>query len=94
MAKLLKAVNNHLVVIPLPKEAKTKGGLFVPETAVNEPQITAKVLSVGKDATDEIKEGDIIYIHQRAGMDIMSEGVIYKIVKSDEVYCTVQEGGE
>ena len=92
MAKVLKAVNNHLVVLPLPKSEKTEGGLYVPETAINEPQITAKVLSMGKNSTDEIKVGDIVFIHQRAGMDIMSEGVIYKIVKAEEVYCIVMEG--
>jgi len=91
MAKVLKAVNNHLIVLPLAKDQKTAGGLYVPETAINEPQVTAQVLSVGKDSTDEIKVGDVIFCHERAGMDIMTEGVIYKVVKSDEVYCVVSD---
>lgn len=94
MAKVLKAVNNHLVVVPFKKEDKTAGGIIVPDTAKNEPQITCKVISTGEDVTDEIKVDDIIFCHERAGMDIMTGGVIYKVIKSDEVYCTVKEEGE
>jgi len=94
MAKVLKAVNNHLVVLPLKKEDTTAGGIIVPDTAKNEPQISCQVLSIGNDVTGEVKPGDVIFCHERAGMDIMTKGEIYKVIKSDEVYCVVTEEGE
>jgi len=44
---------------------------------------------MGEDVTKEIKIGDTVSFHQRAGMDVLHEGQILKVIKSDEVYGTV-----
>ena len=83
-------VRDKLVAEIIAEERTTKGGLIVPEIAVHEPQLTCKVISKGEEVTKEINIGDTIFCHQRAGMDIMTEGIILKILKDDEVFAIVK----
>jgi len=87
---LIQAVEDKIVVELLKEENKTKGGLHIPDSAGEQaPQKYGKVLSMGEDVTKEIKIGDTVSFHQRAGMDVLHEGQILKVIKSDEVYGTV-----
>ena len=84
-------VMDKIVVNIVDQDRKTAGGLIVPEIAVNEPQQTCIVVSKGKTTTEEINVGDTLYCHPNAGMAIMVDGVIMKILKDDEVYAVVKE---
>jgi co-chaperonin GroES (HSP10) len=85
MAEFIQGVKDKIICEVLQEEKISDGGIIIPETAQKSPQVTCKVVSVGKDVT-EIVTGDIIYCHQRGGMDMMIKGKIYKILKFDEVY--------
>lgn len=54
----LQPVNRHLVIEPLFSERKTKSGVYLPEdfVAQSDKHITAKVLSVSKDCSTNLKE--------------------------------------
>jgi hypothetical protein len=52
-----------------------------------DPQGYGKVLSLGKDAANkEIKEGDILVFHTRAGMDLIQGKKVLKCLKYEEIY--------
>ena len=83
----ITAVDDKIIAIPIEQERKTPGGLVVPESAGQLPQEAGRVISVGEKVVN-VKEGDVIYYHQRAGQVIMLdyEGQILKVVKYDEIY--------
>lgn len=86
----LQGVKDKVVVEVIKKEQKTEGGLFIPEGFNQLPQGYGKVISVGKEV-DEIKIDDIITFHQRAGMDIIIDSKIYKVLMYSEVFAVVNE---
>lgn len=73
------------------KAGKTRGGLILPDN-VQEPQSYGRVLSAGEIVTDntEIKEGEFLVFHPRAGMDMLLEGRLLKVLKYDELYGILQ----
>ncbi len=78
-----------LVKIAESKE-KTKGGLYIPQTAQEKTQ-TGVVTAVGddKDAI-KVKTGDKIMYDKYAGTSIKIEGVDYLIVKAGDIIAIVE----
>lgn len=68
------------------RATKTASGLVLPESA--DPQGYGKVLSCGDLVTEgtDIKEGDYLVFHPRAGMDIVMDKRILKVLKFEELY--------
>ena len=75
--KTIQAVKDKVIVEVLKQEESTKGGIIVPETVINEPQLYGKVMSVGEDIST-IKPGNILLFHRNGGQDIVE----IKIVKN------------
>ena len=86
----LQGVKDKVVVELIKKEQKTEGGLFIPEGFNQLPQNYGKVLSLGKEV-EELKEGDEVIFHQRAGMDILIDNKVYKVLMYSEVYAIVKK---
>ena len=71
--KELQGVNDKIIVkLIIIKEKKTEGGIILTdETAQNqEPQKYGIVESFGNDIKFDVKRGDILLFHNRAGMDM------------------------
>lgn len=92
MAYLQGVMDKIVVKLLVIKEKKTESGIILTEEVAQkqEPQSYGVVVSYGKDIPFEIKEGDVLLFHNRAGMDIILDKVIYKVLKSDEVYGTLK----
>lgn len=80
---MIKAVSDKILVEHM-KVTKTRGGLHLPDNS-SEPQSYGKVISVG-EKINNISIGDIIVYHPRAGMDLLVEKKLLKILKYDEIY--------
>ena len=80
---MINAIKDKVVVQLLTRE-KTKSGLIIPDS-VQEPQAFCKVITVGSDV-QYITEDDIIVCHMRAGMDVLIDKDLIKVLKEDEVY--------
>jgi len=88
---MIQAVKDKLVIEMIKPSEVTEGGIVIPDTAQQkEPQLRGKVISVGNEVTEEIKPGQTIFCHERAGMDIMVNNVIYKVLADGEVYATYE----
>jgi len=85
---MINAVKDKVVGIVMVRE-KTAGGLIIPSNT-SEPQAFCKVTSVGENVTT-IKVGDIVVCHLRAGMDVVIEREIIKVLKEDEIYGTLTD---
>ncbi len=80
MAVKIQPLGDRVLVKPLEKEEKTKGGIFLPDTAKEKPQ-EGKVLAVGPGKlSDEGKRipmdlavGDIVIFAKYGGTEIKED---------------------
>ncbi|MDP2340499.1 MAG: co-chaperone GroES [Deltaproteobacteria bacterium] len=87
-----RPLNDRVLIKRTESEAKTAGGLFIPETAKEKPQ-EGLVVAVGEGKTLDngtvkkldVKAGDRIFFRKYAGNDITLEGVEHVILREDEV---------
>jgi len=89
----LRPLHDRILVKRLDEsEAKSPGGLFIPDTAKEKPQ-QAKVLAVGTGRiTDDgkvqpmdVKVGDQVVFSKYAGTEVKVEGEELLIIREDDV---------
>jgi len=88
----IKPMNDRILVLRVEEEAKTAGGIIIPDTAKEKPQ-EGKVVSVGsgKMADDgkriplEVKKGDRILFSKYAGTEIKIDGVEHIFMREDDI---------
>ena len=92
----VKPINDRIVVVRLEKEQKTTGGIIIPDTAKEKPQI-GKVVAVGPGKWDdnaqriplEVKEGDRVLFSKYAGTEVKLDGIEHLFMKEDDVLCII-----
>ena len=83
----MKPINDRVVVQPAKAEAKTTGGIIIPDTAKEKPQ-RGKIVAVGpgKDGNKlTVKKGDTVLYGKYSGQEINYEGKDYLIMKEDDI---------
>ena len=90
--KPIAGTQNRLVVEPAAAEAKTAGGIIIPDTAKEKPQ-KGKVISVSdideKGNKPTVKVGDHILYGKYSGTEIQVEGKDYLIMRESDVFAVV-----
>jgi len=86
----VQAVMDKIVVDILEVEKTTSGGLIIPDTAENEPQLRGRVISVGEDI-NSIEPGDVILCAKFGGQDIVIDRRVMKVLAYGEVYGILKE---
>ena len=92
MAIKLQPLADRLVVKPTQKEEKTKGGIYLPDTAKEKPQ-EGEVVAVGPGRmTDEgkriamdVKVGDLVIYSKYGGSEIKIDDVEMIILRESDV---------
>ncbi len=94
----IKPLGDKILVEVLEAEEKTKGGIFLPDTAKEEKTEGkvislggGKVLESGKIQPLEVKKGDRVIFGKYAGDEIFIDNKKHKILKESEVLA-VYEG--
>ena len=83
----MQPINDRVIIKPFPAEEKTKGGLFIPDTAKEKPQ-RGEVIAVGpgKDGNMmTVTPGDVVLYGAYRGHEITHEGVEYLIMREEEI---------
>jgi chaperonin GroES len=88
----LKPLHDRVVVKALEQEAKTKGGIIIPDTAKEKP-MEGKVIAVGPGARGDdgrlikpdVKKGDRILFGKWSGTEIKVEGEDLLIMKESDI---------
>jgi chaperonin GroES len=89
----IKPLHDRILVkrIEDPME-KTKGGLFIPETAKEKPQEgrviatgKGKILDDGKVLPMDVKVGDRVLFGKYSGSEVKIDGVEHLIMREDDV---------
>ena len=90
-------LNDKIVVERLEAEAKTAGGIILPDTAKEKPKqgkILAigegKPLETGKRAPFQVKVGDRVLFTSYSGSEVTVDGKEYLIMTEDDILAVVK----
>ncbi len=93
----IKPLSDRVVVKPVVREEKTKGGLFLPDTVKEKPmegEIIAvgegRVLDNGTKVTPVVKAGDRVIFAKYAGTEVKFDDEEYLIISEKDVLAIVQ----
>ena len=92
-----RPLGDRVLVRRVEEEAKTKGGIIIPDTAKEKPQ-EGEVIAVGPGARDEhgklvpldVKVGDRILFGKWSGTEIKLEGEELLIMKESDVMGVIE----
>ena len=92
-----RPLGDRVVVKRVEEEAKTKGGIIIPDTAKEKPQ-EGEVVAVGPGARDEagalvpldVKAGDRVLFGKWSGTEIKLDGEELLIMKESDVMGVIE----
>jgi chaperonin GroES len=93
MAKMnFRPLHDRVVVQRIDAEAKTKGGIIIPDTAKEKPQ-EGKVVAIGPGGRDEagklikpdVKVGDRVLFGKWSGTEVKIDGEDLLIMKESDI---------
>ncbi len=85
----LQPLADRIVAKSLEAETKSPGGIIIPESAKEKPQM-GKVLAVGKEVK-EVKEGDTILYTKYGPNEVKLDGQELLLIKEEDVLAVVKE---
>ncbi len=88
----IRPLQDRIIVKRVEEEAKSKGGIIIPDTAKEKPQ-EGKVIAVGKGKVSEdgkvhpldVKKGDRVLFSKYSGTEVNIEGEEHLIIREDDV---------
>ena len=88
----IKPLSDHIFVEALNEEKTTKGGIFIPKSADEKPEI-GKVIAVGPGKTNDegkiiplnVKIGDKVLFTKYAPNEIKIDDKEYLVIREDDV---------
>ena len=88
----IRPLQDRILVKRVEEEAKSKGGIIIPDTAKEKPQ-EGKVVAVGKGKVTEdgkvhpldVKKGDRVLFSKYSGTEVNIEGEEHLIIREDDV---------
>ncbi|MBI4226990.1 MAG: co-chaperone GroES [Candidatus Omnitrophica bacterium] len=88
----LKPIGDKIIIEVLKAQAKSKGGIILPDTAKEKPQEgsviavgTGKTLPTGKTVPPDVKPGDKILFGKYSGNEVKVDGKEYLIINQDDI---------
>lgn len=93
----IEPLEDRVLIEPLSKEEKTKGGIVLPETAEERPeQGTVMAVGPGKLGKDSkrqplpVKKGDVVLFTKYGPDEIKVEGKEYLIAKAESILAVIK----
>ena len=94
----LKPLDDRIIIKQLEAEEKSAGGILLPETAKEKPQIgkvvavgSGKILDDGKRGKMSVKKKDEVIYAKYSGSDVEIDGEKYVILKESDVLGIVEK---
>jgi len=93
----IRPLHDRILVKRIEEEAKTKGGIIIPDTAKEKPQ-EGKVIAVGNGKVNDdgelrpldVHKGDRILFGKYSGSEIQLEGEEHLIIREDDVLAVLE----
>jgi chaperonin GroES len=94
----IRPLHDRILAKRLAEEEKTKGGLFIPDTAKEKPLEAlviavgnGKVLENGKLQALEVKAGDKVLIGKYSGSEVKIDGEEHIILREDDILAVLEK---
>jgi chaperonin GroES len=93
----IRPLHDRILVKRIEEEAKSKGGIIIPDTAKEKPQ-EGKVIAVGKGKVNDdgelrpldVHKGDRILFGKYSGSEIQLGGEEHLIIREDDVLAVLE----
>jgi chaperonin GroES len=93
----IRPLQDRVIVKRVKEEEKTKGGLYIPDTAKEKPiEGTVVAVGSGKVAEDgtvrklDVKEGDRVLFGKYSGTEVKIEGEEHLILREDDILGVIE----
>ncbi|HEU18581.1 MAG TPA: co-chaperone GroES [Deltaproteobacteria bacterium] len=94
----VRPLHDRIIVKRLEEDAKTKGGIIIPDTAKEKPY-QGEIIAVGGGRKTEdgkvvpldVKAGDKVLFSKYAGTDIKIDDVEYLIMREEDVLGVIEK---
>lgn len=93
MAVNFRPLSDKVLVKPSEAEAKSSGGIFIPDSAQQKPQEGAvvavgpgRILDDGSRSTVAVTVGDTVIYSKYGGTELKLSGEDYMILDEDQIY--------
>jgi chaperonin GroES len=95
----IRPLADRVVIKPQEREERTKGGIFLPDTASKEKPQQGRVMAVGEGRLDDngkripvsVKAGDTVLFAKYAGTEIKLDDEDYLILAEKDILAIVNE---
>jgi chaperonin GroES len=95
----IRPLGDRVVVKPLDREEKTKGGIYLPDTASKERPQEGTVLAAGDGRRDDngklvpmnVKAGDKVLFAKYSGTEFKVDDVEYLILSEKDILGVIQD---
>ena len=95
--KVIRPLNDRVLVQRLDAEQKTAGGILIPDNAKEKP-VEGRVIAVGNgkvlDNGDRqavsVKAGDKVLFGKWSGNEVKLDGQEYLLIKEDEIFAVLE----
>jgi chaperonin GroES len=95
----IRPLGDRVVIKPVEREEKTKGGIFLPDTASKERPMEGTVLAVGEGRRDDngklvpmsVKAGDRVLFAKYSGTEYKVDDVEYLIMAEKDILGVIVE---
>ena len=92
----IKPLSDRVVIEPLEAEDKTSGGIYLPDTAKEKPQMgkviaagPGKISDAGNKIAMEVKVNDKILYGKYSGTDVNFDGKDYLIMRESDILAII-----
>ena len=93
----IRPLQDRILVQRVKEDAKTKGGIIIPDTAKEKP-VEGTVIAAGNGKLSEdgkrvvldVKNGDRILFGKYSGTEVKIEGEEYLIMREDDVFGVIK----
>ncbi|HYD49985.1 MAG TPA: co-chaperone GroES [Terriglobales bacterium] len=96
MATRIRPLQDRIIVRRIEELERTKGGIYIPDTAKEKP-IQGRVVAVGPGRQDDgkivpldVKAGDQVLFGKYAGTDVNIDGEEHLILREDDILGVVE----
>ena len=94
----VKPLQDRILIKRIEEEAKTKGGIIIPDAAKEKPQEgiviavgDGKVLDSGQRVAPQVKAGDKILFGKYSGTEIKVDGEEHLILREDDILAIMED---
>ena len=94
----IRPLQDRILVKRIEEEAKTSGGIIIPDTAKEKPQEgkviavgNGKILDDGKLHPLDVKKGDRVLFSKYGGTEVQVEGEEHLIIREDDVLGIIEK---